>query len=158
MPLTHERKKAQAERQADVVWEGDLLSGRGTITGATSGAFGNLPVSWPARTEEPGGLTSPEELLAAAHAACYAMAFSFELAGRNAPPQRLAVNATVGFDPKVGGGFEVSFSRLHVRGRVPGIDQAAFEEAALQAEQGCPISNALRGNVQISVEATLEES
>ena len=151
-----QRRRAQAERQANVVWEGDLLAGRGTITSATSGAFGNLPVSWPARTEEPGGLTSPEELLAAAHAACYAMAFSHTLAQDGTPPERLEVSATVGFHPKVGGGFEVSFSHLTVSGRVPGLDQAAFAEAARRGEQGCPISNALRGNVQITVEATLE--
>ena len=150
------RRRAQAERRADVIWEGDLLSGSGTITKVTSGAWGNLPVSWPARTEQPGGKTSPEELLAGAHAACYAMAFSNTLAGRGTPPERLEVSATVGFHPKVGGGFEVSFSHLTVRGRVPGLDQAGFEEAARQGEQGCPISNALRNNVQITVEATLD--
>ena len=148
--------RAQAERQADVVWEGDLMSGSGTITNVTSGAFGELPVSWPARTEGPGGKTSPEELLAASHAACYAMAFSHTLAGQGTPPTRLQVSALVGFDPKVGGGFEVSFSRLTVRGQVPGIDQAAFADAARKGEQGCPISNALRGNVEITVDATLE--
>ena len=152
------RARAQAERQADVVWEGDLLGGNGTITNVTSGALGDLPVSWPARTEQPGGKTSPEELLAASHAACYAMAFSHTLTGQGTPPQRLQVSARVGFDPKVGGGFEVSFSRLTVRGQVPGIDQAAFEEAAREGEQGCPISNALRGNVEITVDATLENA
>jgi osmotically inducible protein OsmC len=153
---TPHRKKAQAERKADVIWEGDLPSGSGTITGVTSGAFGNLPVSWPARTEQPGGKTSPEELLAASHAACYAMAFSGALTGQGHPPERLQVSANVGFDPKVHGGFEVSFSHLDVRGRVPGLDQAAFEAAARQAEQACPISNALRGNVEITIHASLE--
>lgn len=150
------RPHAQIERQANVTWQGGLTDGSGTITGGTSGAVGNLPVSWPARTEAPNGKTSPEELLAASHAACYAMAFSFELQGRQSPPERLDVSARVGFDPKVGGGFEVSFSQLTVVGRVPGMDQATFEEAARQAEQGCPISNAIRGNVQIDVQATLE--
>ena len=149
-------KHAQAERQADVVWEGDLIGGKGTIVKTSSGSFGNLPISWAARTEEHGGKTSPEELLAAAHAACYAMAFSYELMGRQAPPERLEVSARVGFDPKVGGGFEVSFSHLTVRGRAPGIDAAGFAEAARQAAQGCPISGALQGNVEISVDATLE--
>jgi osmotically inducible protein OsmC len=149
-------RRAQAERQADVVWEGDLIGGKGTIVKTSSGAFGNLPVSWAARTGESGGKTSPEELLAAAHAACYALAFSYELAGRNAAPERLEVNARVGFDPKVGGGFEVSFSHLTVRGRAPGIDAAAFQEAARQAAQGCPISAALKGNVEVTVDATLE--
>ncbi len=156
MAQVQERRKAQAERQANVVWEGGLLDGQGTIQGTTSGAFGNLPVSWPSRTEQPNGRTSPEELLAASHAACYAMAFSGVLQKKGSPPERLAVSANVGFDPKVGGGFEVSFSELTVRGRVPGMDQAAFEEAAREGEQGCPISNALRGNVAITVEATLE--
>ncbi len=156
-PATHPRR-AQAERQANVTWQGSLLDGRGTITNTTSGAFGNLPVSWAARTEQPDGQTSPEELLAAAHAACYAMAFSHALTGEGTPPERLEVSATVGFDPKVGGGFEVSFSHLTVRGRVPGLDQAGFEDAARQGEQGCPISNALRHNVQITVEATLDSA
>ncbi len=152
------RRTAQAERRADVMWEGDLLTGKGTVISVTSGAFGSLPVSWPARTAEPGGLTSPEELLAAAHAACYAMAFSNVLKGRGTPPQRLEVSATVGFHPKVGGGFEVSFSHLTVRGQVQGIDQAGFEQAAREGEQACPISNALRNNVQIDVEANLESA
>ena len=148
---------AQAERRADVVWEGNLLQGSGTITSTTSGAFGDLPVSWPSRTEQHGGKTSPEELLAAAHAACYAMAFSHTLAQGGNPPERLQVSATVGFDPKPGGGgFYVSGSKLAVRGRVPGMDQAAFEAAARQGEQGCPISNAIRNNVAINVEATLD--
>jgi len=149
-------RRAQAVREANVTWQGGLTDGQGTITGATSGAIANLPVSWPARTEAPGGKTSPEELLAASHAACYAMAFSYELQGRQTPPEQLQVTARVGFDPKVGGGFEVSFSELTVRGRVPGMDQATFAEAARQAEQGCPISNAIRGNVEITVNATLE--
>ena len=156
MTETQHRKKAQAERKADVTWEGDLIGGNGTITGGTSGAVDNLPVSWPSRVEEPAGKTSPEELLAASHAACYAMAFSYELTGRGAPPERLQVSATVGLDPKVGGGVEVSFSHLTVRGRVPGIDQATFEEVAREAEQACPISNVIRGNAAITVEATLE--
>ena len=151
-----QRRKAQAERQASVVWQGGLLDGEGTIQGTTSGAVSTLPVSWPSRTERPNGRTSPEELLAASHAACYAMAFSDVLQKKGSPPERLEVSANVGFDPKVGGGFEVSFSRLTVRGRVPGMDQEAFEEAAQEGEQGCPISNALRGNVAITVEATLE--
>src|SRR3712207_9548750 len=120
------RAHAQAERQADVVWEGDLLGGSGTITRVTSGALGELPVSWPARTEQPGGKTSPEELLAAAHAACYAMAFSHTLAGEGEPPQRLEVSAHVGFDPEVGGGFDASFSPLKGPRRGSGVGQAAI--------------------------------
>jgi osmotically inducible protein OsmC len=144
------------ERTAEVVWSGDLMSGKGTVTNVTSGALSNLDVSWPARTEAPGGKTSPEELIAAAHAACYAMAFSHTLAGAGHAPERLNVSSTVRFDPKVGGGFEVSESKLIVRGKVPGLDQNRFAELARQGEQGCPVSNALRGNVQIHLEATLE--
>ena len=151
-----QRRTAHAERRADAIWEGDLLSGSGTITSVTSGVIGDLPVSWAARTEQPGGKTSPEELLAAAHAACYAMAFSNTLARDGTPPERLQVSANVGFHPKPGGGFEVTFSHLTVRGRVAGMDQAAFEAAARKGEQGCPISNALRNNVEITVDATLE--
>ena len=147
---------AQAQRRADVVWEGNLLEGSGQITRVTSGAFGELPVSWPSRTEQPNGQTSPEELLAASHAACYAMAFSGALATAGNPPERLEVSANVGFGPKPGGGFRVVSSHLTVRGRVPGMDQAAFAEAARQGEQGCPVSNAIRNNVEISLEATLE--
>jgi osmotically inducible protein OsmC len=148
-------KKAQAEREASVVWQGDLLSGSGTIDTVTSGAFGGLPVSWASRTEEANGQTSPEELLAAAHAACFSMALSHELTGRGSDPERLEVSARVGFDPKVGGGFEVSFSRLTVRGQVPGMDMAVFEQAAHEASEGCPISQALKGNVEITVLPTL---
>ena len=113
-------------------------------------------MSWAARTEAPGGKTSPEELLAAAHASCYAMAFSATLGGNDAPPERLTVTSVVTFAPKDGGGFRVASSALTVRGKVPGIDQARFGELAKMGEAGCPISNALRGNVEITVEAILE--
>lgn len=144
-----------AQRTADVIWENDLLNGKGSITNVGSGAFSNLALSWSARTEQPGGKTSPEELLAAAHAACYAMAFSATLARNKTPPQRLDVRAQCTFD-KVGDGYKVTTMELSVRGKVPGLDQAAFQEIAKKAEQGCPISNALRNNVAISVNATLE--
>jgi osmotically inducible protein OsmC len=143
------------ERQATAVWEGDLASGTGMVSSGT-GAFPNLPVTWKARTEDPGGMTSPEELIAAAHAACYAMAFAHTLTTDGHQPQSLYVTSKVGFGPKPGGGMMVTYSRLSVRGKVPGLDQAAFEEEAKKGEQGCPISNALRNNVEISVEATLE--
>ena len=144
------------ERTANVVWQGDLLSGKGTVSASSSGVFADLPVTWAARTESPGGMTSPEELIAAAHASCYAMACSHALASAGNPPERLAVRAVVRFDPKVGGGFEVSESKLTVWGRVPGLDQAGFADLARKGEQGCPVSNALRGNVQIHLDAILE--
>jgi osmotically inducible protein OsmC len=144
-----------AERQATAVWEGDLASGTGMVASGT-GAFPNLPVTWKARTEDPGGMTSPEELVAAAHASCFSMAFANTLATDGYTPESLNVTAKVGFGPKPGGGMMVTYSRLSVRGKVPGLDQTAFEEEAIKGEQGCPISNALRNNVEISVEAVLE--
>jgi len=144
-----------AIRRADVTWQGDLAHGSGLITASSSRAFGDLPVTWASRTERSDGKTSPEELLAAAHASCYAMALSFGLGNAGTPPQRLAVNATVTFE-QVEGGFKVASSALTVRGAVPGIDAAAFQQAAEAAKEGCPISKALHGNVQLSVEATLE--
>jgi lipoyl-dependent peroxiredoxin len=140
-----------AESKATTVWEGDLAHGRGT-TKAASGALPEVEVTWPARTERTPGTTSPEELLASAHTACFCMALSHELAQAGNAPERLEATATVSFVPGEG----VMESRLVVRGRVPGIDQARFEEAARGASVGCPISQALKGNVEISVEAELE--
>jgi lipoyl-dependent peroxiredoxin len=144
------------ERQATAVWEGDLMSGMGAVSTGT-GVLANQPLTWASRTEDPQGRTSPEELIAAAHAGCYAMALSHTLATDGHPPKSLAVTAKVGFGPKPGGGMMVTYSRLSVRGKVPGLDQAGFEEEAKKGEQGCPVSNALRNNVEISLEATLEQ-
>ena len=145
-----------AVRRADVTWQGDLLSGSGVVTASSSGAFKELPVSWASRTEAPGGRTSPEELVAAAHASCFAMALSFGLANAKTPPSRLDVSASVTFD-RVDAGFRVVSSALTVRGRVPGLDQEGFRKAAEGAKDGCPISQALKGNVALSVQATLEK-
>lgn len=145
----------KAERRAEVEWQGDLMHGHGSIVSVGSGALGELPVTWASRTERSDGKTSPEELLAAAHAACYAMAFSHALAQAGTPAERLTVNATCTFE-QVESGFKVSTMNLDVRGKVPGLDLAGFQEAAQQAEQGCPVSNALRNNVQIHVNASLE--
>jgi lipoyl-dependent peroxiredoxin len=144
-----------AERTAEVTWEGNLTEGAGVIESSTSGAIQNLPVTWAARTEAHGGKTSPEELIAAAHAACYAMAFSNTLNKQGTPPERLHVSATVAFD-RVEGAMKVTSSRLDVQGRVPGMTQAQFEDAAREGERGCPVSNALRNNVDITVNAQLE--
>jgi lipoyl-dependent peroxiredoxin len=141
-----------AQRNAEVVWGGDLASGSGTVEPG-SGAFGALPISWASRTEEPAGQTSPEELIAAAHAGCYAMALSHTLAEAGNPPQRLEVSAVTSFEPGKG----VVSSNLTVRGRVPGLDAAGFEDAAREGEQNCPVSNALRGNVEIGLHASLAE-
>ncbi len=143
-----------ATRRADVTWEGDLLAGGGVVTAGTSRAFNALPVTWASRTEGPQGKTSPEELIAAAHASCFAMALSFGLAGTGKPPKKLEVSAAVTFD-KVEAGWRVISSALTVRGVVPGIDTAGFRKAAEAAKDGCPVSQALKGNVKLSVEATL---
>ena len=144
-----------AVRQAHATWNGDLVSGKGVVSANTSRAFTELPVSWAARTESSDGRTSPEELVAAAHAGCFAMALSFGLGQGGTPPQQLDVTAAVTFD-KVDEGWRVISSALTVRGRVPGIDGAGFLRAAEAAKDGCPISVALKGNVELSVEATLE--
>ena len=142
-------------RTADVTWHGDLLTGGGTIDYVSSGVFSRMPVSWAARTGPHNGKTSPEELLAAAHASCFAMAFSGQLARNGTPPQHLHVEAEVTFD-KVGESWSVISSKLIVVGQVPGISDADFDSLADAAKDGCPISRALNENVEISVEPTLE--
>ena len=144
-----------AVRTATATWNGDLASGEGSVSAGTTGLFTDLPISWASRTEAPDGRTSPEELLAAAHAACYAMAFSAGLAKRGTPPEHLHVEAEVTFD-QVGDAWTVTTSRLTVLGHVDGISEADFVAAADDAKDGCPISRALKGNVEVSVEATLE--
>ena len=145
-----------AIRQASVTWEGELRSGSGVVTAATSGAFSDLPVTWGSRTEAADGRTSPEELIASAHASCFAMAFSGALTRAGIPPESLSVNATVTFD-QVDGGWKVVSSALKVMGHVHGMDDAAFRQAAEAAKDGCPVSQALKGNVALSVEAELQE-
>ena len=142
-------------RSAEVTWSGNLVSGSGTVDYVSSGALSRLPVSWAARTEAHDGKTSPEEFLAAAHASCFAMAFSSGLTKAGTPPQRLKVTAKVTFDQGEGG-WSVRSSELIVRGIVPGATAESFGEAAEAARDGCPISRALKGNVELSVDATLE--
>jgi OsmC subfamily peroxiredoxin len=144
-------------RLAKVKWDGDLSSGKGTASAGTSGTFASLPISWGSRTESADGRTSPEELLAAAHASCFAMAFSSELAKAGAKPETIDVSAEVAFD-RVDGRWTVVSSALTVRGRVAGIDAARFAALAEQAKSNCPISRALAGNVVLSVVAELEEA
>jgi lipoyl-dependent peroxiredoxin len=141
-----------AERRADVVWEGSLIEGSGTITKTGSGALPELPVTWASRTESPDGRTSPEELIAAAHASCFAMALSHALAQAGNAPERLETSATLTFVPGTG----ITKSVLTVNGRVPGIDESAFREAAEGAKEGCPVSGALKGNVELTLDARLE--
>lgn len=142
-----------AKRTAQAVWEHDLVHGHGTVKG-TSGGLAETPVTWAARTEASGGKTSPEELLAAAHASCFSMALSAGLGRIQKPPERLTVTATATFD-KVGDTWKVTTMELDVTGKVPGITAAEFQQAAQAAGQGCPISGALKGNVTISVHAKL---
>lgn len=147
---------AGIERRAEVVWEGTLAKGSGEGVASSSGAFGPLPVTWSARTEKAEGKTSPEELIAVAHASCYAMAFSNTLAEAGSPPDRLEVSAVVGAE--LGDeGLRITSSELTVTGRVPGLDASDFSRYAQDAERGCPVSNALRGNVEIRVDARLED-
>jgi osmotically inducible protein OsmC len=142
-------------RQADATWSGDLLSGRGTVTAATTRVFSDLPTTWASRTGEPEGVTSPEELLAAAHASCFSMACSNELAKAGTPPSSLSVSIAVTGD-KLETGWTVLSSAITVRGVVPGATAESFREAAEKAKDGCPISKALKNNVELSLEATLE--
>jgi lipoyl-dependent peroxiredoxin len=142
-----------AESTASTSWEGTLARGSG-MTSLASGAAPPLNVSWGARTERAAGTTSPEELIAAAHASCYAMAFSNELAEAGATPQHLDVSATVTFEV-VDGAPTITRSALTVRGSASGIDAAGFAEAAEGAKAGCPVSRALQGNVEITLDAAL---
>ncbi len=143
-----------ATREARVVWNGELMSGSGTVSAASSGRFKDVPVSWSARTEAPGGKSSHEELLAAAHASCFAMALSAGLARAGTPPKRLEVSSKVTFD-KLGDTWTVVSSELTVKGEVPGADAAKFSQATEDAKENCPVSRALKGNVKLSVNATL---
>jgi len=142
-----------AERTATTGWEGDLAHGNGVLNGA-SGALTNLPVTWASRTQRSEGKTSPEELIAAAHASCYSMALAHGLNEAGNPPEHLDVTAKVTLDER-NGAPTVTTSEVTVTGRVPGIDQAAFEQAAAEAGNFCPVSRALAG-VEITVNATLE--
>ena len=142
-----------AERRAAVTWNGDLIGGAGTIDEVGSGAFGPLDVSWAARSEEAsGGKTSPEELIAAAHASCFAMALAHGLAGAGNAPERLQTSATVTFVPGTG----ITKSALTVRGKVPGLDADGFRAAAEDAKQNCPVSQALAGVPESTLDAELE--
>jgi osmotically inducible protein OsmC len=140
-----------AESKAHAQWHGDLMSGAGTIDRVGSATFGPLDVTWAARTGEESGKTSPEELIAAAHASCYSMALSNILAKQGTPPTDLSTSATVTFVPGTG----ITKSEIDVEGQVPGIDESAFRRAAEEAKVDCPVSSALQGNVELSVVARL---
>jgi osmotically inducible protein OsmC len=139
------------ERTMSTTWHGTLMDGAGTIHEAGSGAFGALDVSWPSRAEAPNGKTSPEELIAAAHSSCFAMALSHALAQAGTPADRLDTSATVTFVPGEG----ITKIALWVRGTVPGLGAAAFVEAAESAKAGCPVSKALAAVPELTLDAAL---
>lgn len=141
-----------ATRMAKVVWEGDLMKGKGRITAGSSGLFKDAAVTWASRTEGSDGRTSPEELLAAAHASCFSMALSNELAKNGTPAEKLEVQAQVTFDQS---SLKVTKSALEVKAKVSGLDSATFQKIAVGAKNGCPVSGALKNNVDISLEASL---
>ena len=144
-------------RDAEVLWEGSSARGRGALTAGTSGAFAGLPFSEPARVAERAEETSPEELLAAAHAACFAMSLAAELTRRRTPPGRLTVRSTVVMDEVEGAGHRIVESQLFVRAAVPVADVAGFRAAVADADAGCPFSALVRASGSVSVDARLEE-
>jgi osmotically inducible protein OsmC len=143
-------------RHAIATWTGDLQTGSGTVDYVSSGAFSRMPVTWASRTTAHSGKTSPEELLAASHAACFSMALSSRLAKNGTPATKLFVKAEITFD-NPGPGWKVATSKITVRGDVPGIEAAKFTELAEDAKENCPISKAVKGNVDLVVEASLAE-
>ena len=143
---------ANVERKAHVVWEGDLGKGSGSFSGV-SGALEDFPVTWASRVEHSDGKTSPEELIASAHATCYAMSLSNTLAQNDNAPERITVDAVCTLDDQQ---LKITTVDLNVRGQVPGLSGDEFQENARQAEQACPVSNALRNSVEINLNASLE--
>jgi osmotically inducible protein OsmC len=142
------------ERNARVAWEGDLRRGSGHFDLESSGAVTGQEVTYASRFEQPGGKTSPEELIAAAHATCFSMALANGLAGEGHPPTRLETGAQVTLD-QADGGFAITSIHLTVRGQVDGVDEAGFEQAAEQAKQNCPVSKALAAVPEITLDAAL---
>jgi osmotically inducible protein OsmC len=143
---------AVIKRHAEATWSGELRTGKGNVSTA-SGVLNDVPLTFGARFENQPG-TNPEELIAAAHAGCYCMAFSNTLTKHGHPPTQLSTRATITLESKPEGGFKISGSHLEVHGNVPGIDEATFQQIAKEAEQGCPVSNALRA-INITVDAHL---
>ena len=140
------------DRTAEVTWHGDLMSGSGRIDSVSSGAIGGLDVDWQARSEDAESKTSPEELIAAAHASCFSMALSNGLGQAGHAPEELKTSATVTFQPGEG----ITKIALQVTGRVPGLDDDAFQQAAQTAKENCPVSKALASVPEISLAARLE--
>lgn len=144
-----------ATRKATTIWKGDVKAGEGLVTGET-GALGEQKINLPSRANEANGNTSPEELLAASHSGCLAMNLSATLTNNGTPPDELTVTSDVGFGPKDGGGFEIKHANVTITGKVPGMSADEFRKLATTAEETCPISNAIRGNVPIDVQINYE--
>ena len=141
------------ERTASAEWQGDLLGGSGTVS-TQSGAVRDATIKWSSRAEAADENTSPEELIAAAHAACVSMALAHGLAQAGTPPQRIESQATSTFD-QVGDGFRMTKMHLRIRGTVDGLDEDGFRKAAEDAKDNCPVSQALSDDVEVTVEAAL---
>jgi osmotically inducible protein OsmC len=141
------------ERTANAEWQGDLMTGSGTVSTQT-GVVNNATVKWSSRAEQADENTSPEELIAAAHATCVSMALANGLAQAGTPPQRLETEATATFE-KAGDGFRFTTMKLTIRGQVEGLDEDGFRQAAAEARDNCPVSQALKGNVELSLDASL---
>jgi osmotically inducible protein OsmC len=141
------------ERTANAEWQGDLMSGSGTVS-TQSDVVNNATVKWSSRAEQADENTSPEELIAAAHATCVSMALANGLAQAGTPPQRLDTEATATFE-KTGDGFRFTTMKLTIRGQVDGLDEDGFRQAATEAKENCPVSQALKGNVDVSLDASL---
>ena len=141
-------------RQATTAWEGSLSRGAGTVSAATSGAFA-LPFSLPSRIGDPGGKTSPEELLAAAHAGCFTTSLAGELAKAGTPPDRLEVRCTITMDEVEGKGHQIVLSELEATGVVPGADESSFAAAVTAADAGCSFSALLRAGAQVRASGRL---
>jgi osmotically inducible protein OsmC len=139
-----------ADRRASAIWQGDLFKGKGTASALSSGLFTDADVTWAARTEDSGGKTSPEELIAAAHAACFGMALSNELSSRGHVPDRLQIEATCSFEDG-----KVTTMLIDVTAEIPDTNEEQFREGLSAAEESCPVSNALRGNVDVKVNGQL---
>ena len=141
------------ERTANAEWQGDLMGGSGTVS-TESGAVRDATIKWSSRAEAADENTSPEELIAAAHAACVSMALAHGLAQAGTPPQRIESQATSTFD-QVGDGFRMTKMHLRIRGTVDGLDEDGFRKAAEDAKDNCPVSQALSDDVEVTVEAAL---
>jgi lipoyl-dependent peroxiredoxin len=143
-------------REARVAWEGTVSRGAGVVSASSSGAF-ELPITIASRVGDPEGKTSPEELLAAAHASCFVTSLGSELARAGTPPEHLDVHCTITMDEVAGMGHRIVSSAIFNRGAAPGADAASFAQAAEAADAGCPLSALIKGSATVTVEATLEE-